>query len=87
MVCCHAGMHHFQLAVLQSSLYHYLHQREWKEHYSCKAKKSWWEGLFDFAQTNLDFDVLVKKAYAVHGKGVRKCYQFPDVPIWPVLFN
>jgi hypothetical protein len=57
-----------------------LYQREWKEHYSFEAK-TWWEGLVDFAQTNLNFEVLLKKAYGVHGKGVRKRYRFPRRPI------
>jgi hypothetical protein len=58
-----------------------LYQREWKEHYVYELETSWWDGLQEYAKTKLSFDLLAKKAYGVHGKGVRKRYRFPRRPI------
>mmetsp|Transcript_21411 Transcript_21411/g.34460 ORF Transcript_21411/g.34460 Transcript_21411/m.34460 type:complete len:398 (+) Transcript_21411:876-2069(+) len=68
-----------------------LYGKEYKERYmyaSCEPNK-YWLGLVDYCYSGsdegngggLNFEVLVKKAYGVHGKGVRKRFRFPRRPI------
>ena len=59
-----------------------LYQREWKEKYVYELETTWWDGLVRFCQhPTFNFDLLVKKAYGVHGKGIRHRYRFPRRPI------
>lgn len=59
-----------------------LYQREWKERYIYDLDTSWWDGLIKFGHSNaLNFEILVKKAYAVHGRGIRQRFRFPRRPI------
>ena len=58
-----------------------LYQQEWKEKYCYNPNQTFWEGLVEFGQKALNFEILVKKAYGVHGKGVRKRFRFPRRPI------
>lgn len=59
-----------------------LYQREWKERYIYELETSWWDGLLKYCHSNaLNFEVLVKKSYAVHGRGVRQRFRFPRRPI------
>lgn len=65
-----------------------LYQKEWKEKYMYEFETTWWQGLVNFAQGrdsvgNYTFplDLLIKKAYGVHGRGVRKRFRFPRRPI------
>jgi hypothetical protein len=42
----------------------------------------WWSGLVAWSHSDLfNWEFLVRKAYGVHGKGVRKRYRFPRRPI------
>jgi hypothetical protein len=80
----------FRFGVALIVMYH----REWKDKVAAKeaAKANgaipavvgsldYWEGLVDFSQNRLNFELMVKKAYGVHGKGVRKRFRFPRRPI------
>jgi hypothetical protein len=65
-----------------------LYGKEYKEHYMYASTdpNKWWLGLFDYCHgggdgQGLNFEVLVKKAYGVHGRGVRKRFRFPRRPI------
>mmetsp|Transcript_27321 Transcript_27321/g.74738 ORF Transcript_27321/g.74738 Transcript_27321/m.74738 type:complete len:702 (+) Transcript_27321:258-2363(+) len=65
-----------------------LYGKEYKEHYKYVSAEpnKWWLGLVDYCHSGeeskgLNFEVLVKKAYGVHGKGVRKRFRFPRRPI------
>lgn len=65
-----------------------LYGKEYKEHYKYASVEpnKWWLGLVDYCHggedgRGLNFEVLVKKAYGVHGKGVRKRFRFPRRPI------
>eukprot|EP00536_Pseudo-nitzschia_multiseries_P000624 jgi/Psemu1/317380/estExt_fgenesh1_pm.C_80004 len=65
-----------------------LYGKEYKEHYKYASAEpnKWWLGLVDYCHTGedgkgLNFEVLVKKAYGVHGKGVRTRFRFPRRPI------
>jgi hypothetical protein len=67
-----------------------LYGKEYKEHYmyASMERNKYWLGLVDFClssqddnNTGLNFQVLVKKAYGVHGRGVRKRFRFPRRPI------
>lgn len=65
-----------------------LYGKEYKEHYMYASTEpnKYWLGLVDYCHSGGDgngliFDVLVKKAYGVHGKGVRKRFRFPRRPI------
>mmetsp|Transcript_13707 Transcript_13707/g.15253 ORF Transcript_13707/g.15253 Transcript_13707/m.15253 type:complete len:693 (+) Transcript_13707:100-2178(+) len=65
-----------------------LYGKEYKDHfmYASTEPKKWWLGLFDYCHGGggghgLNFEVLVKKAYGVHGRGVRKRFRFPRRPI------
>eukprot|EP00980_Cylindrotheca_fusiformis_P017471 scaffold5466_cov90-Cylindrotheca_fusiformis.AAC.3 len=64
----------FRIGVALAVLFH----RQWKDTYM--AGGDWWKSLQDFG-TNVSVDLLIKKAYGVHGKGVRKRYRFPRRPI------
>lgn len=60
-----------------------LYGKEYKEKYMYESTdvNKWFIGLKDFCHNHLNFDILVKKAYGVHGKGVRKRFRFPRRPI------
>lgn len=68
-----------------------LYGKEYKDHYiyASTEPNKWWLGLFDFCHSSggtedghgLNFEVLVKKAYGVHGRNVRKRFRFPRRPI------
>jgi hypothetical protein len=64
-----------------------LYGKEYKEHYMYASTESnkYWLGLMDYCHGGedggLNFEVLVKKAYGVHGKGVRQRFRFPRRPI------
>ena len=65
-----------------------LYGRSYKEHYMYASTEpnKWWLGLVDYCyggadSQGLNFEVLVKKAYGVHGKGMRKRFRFPRRPI------
>lgn len=65
-----------------------LYGKEYKEHYMYASTEpnKWWLGLMDYCHggadsQGLNFEVLVKKAYGVHGRGVRKRFRFPRRPI------
>ncbi len=59
-----------------------LYQREWKERYIYELETSWWDGLIKFGHSSaMNFEILVKKAYAVHGRGIRQRFRFPRRPI------
>ncbi|KAL3925481.1 MAG: hypothetical protein SGILL_000373 [Bacillariaceae sp.] len=65
-----------------------LYGKEYKEHYMYASTdpKKYWLGLVDYCHSGedgagLNFEVLIKKAYGVHGKGVRKRFRFPRRPI------
>ncbi|VEU39932.1 unnamed protein product [Pseudo-nitzschia multistriata] len=65
-----------------------LYGKEYKEHYKYVSVEpdKWWLGLVEYCRGGrdghgLNFEVLVKKAYGVHGKGVRKRFRFPRRPI------
>ena len=65
-----------------------LYGKAYKEHYMYASTEpnKWWLGLVDYChggadRQGLNFEVLVKKAYGVHGRGVRKRFRFPRRPI------
>jgi TLD/Rab-GTPase-TBC domain len=65
-----------------------LYGKEYKEHYMYASTEpnKYWLGLVDYCHSGedgngLNFEVLVKKAYGVHGRGVRKRFRFPRRPI------
>mmetsp|Transcript_568 Transcript_568/g.1256 ORF Transcript_568/g.1256 Transcript_568/m.1256 type:complete len:687 (-) Transcript_568:2395-4455(-) len=65
-----------------------LYGKAYKDHYMYASTEpnKWWMGLVDYchggpANGGLSFEVLLKKAYGVHGKGVRKRFRFPRRPI------
>ncbi|KAG7368358.1 TLD domain containing protein [Nitzschia inconspicua] len=65
-----------------------LYGKEYKEHYmyASTERNKYWLGLMDYCHSGedgngLNFEVLVKKAYGVHGRGVRKRFRFPRRPI------
>ncbi|KAL3912251.1 MAG: hypothetical protein SGARI_001259 [Bacillariaceae sp.] len=65
-----------------------LYGKEYKEHYMYASTEpnKYWLGLVDYCHSGddgagLNFEVLIKKAYGVHGKGVRKRFRFPRRPI------
>jgi hypothetical protein len=65
-----------------------LYGKEYKERYMYASAEpnKYWLGLFDYCHSGseeggLNFEVLVKKAYGVHGRGVRKRFRFPRRPI------
>jgi hypothetical protein len=59
-----------------------LYQREWKEKYIYEFETTWWDGLVKFCHSKaLNFEILIKKSYAVHGRGVRQRFRFPRRPI------
>jgi TLD/Rab-GTPase-TBC domain len=60
-----------------------LYQREWKERYIYELETSWWDGLVQFCAIDVEpqWEVLVKKAYGVHGRGIRQRFRFPRRPI------
>merc|ERR1712238_379240 len=65
-----------------------LYGKEYKDHFMYASTKpnKWWLGLFDYCHGGgdghgLNFGVLVKKAYGVHGRGVRKRFRFPRRPV------
>jgi hypothetical protein len=65
-----------------------LYGKEYKERYMYASAEpnKYWLGLFDYChcgseEGGLHFEVLVKKAYGVHGRGVRKRFRFPRRPI------
>ncbi len=65
-----------------------LYGKAYKEHYMYASTEpnKWWLGLVDYCHggadnQGLNFEVLLKKAYGVHGKGVRKRFRFPRRPI------
>ena len=44
--------------------------------------EEWWAGLKTWAHSSaFDFELMLKKAYGVHGRGVRKRFRFPRRPI------
>jgi hypothetical protein len=51
--------------------------------YSKEDAENWWARLVEWTKSSdhFDFDLVLKKAYGVHGKGVRKRYRFPRRPI------
>eukprot|EP00934_Nitzschia_sp_Nitz4_P002802 Nitzschia sp. Nitz4//scaffold530_size3649//1391//3416//NITZ4_009262-RA/size3649-augustus-gene-0.2-mRNA-1//-1//CDS//3329554111//2792//frame0 len=59
-----------------------LYQREWKDRYMYELETSWWDGLLKFTRSpTFNFELVIKKAYGVHGKGVRRRHHFPRRPI------
>lgn len=47
-----------------------------------RTGEDWWQGLLAWTHsTEFDWELLVRKAYGVHGRGVRKRYRFPRRPI------
>ena len=57
-----------------------LYSKAYKEHYMYDSTEpnKWWLGLKKYCHVGgLNFEVLVKKAYGVHGRGVRKRFRFP----------
>jgi hypothetical protein len=65
-----------------------LYGKEYKEHYMYASTEpnKYWLGLVDYCHSGedgagLNFEVLIKKAYGVHGRGVRKRFRFPRRPI------
>jgi len=66
-----------------------LYGKVYKEHYMYASTEpnKWWLGLVDCChggedgQHCLSFDILLKKAYGVHGRGVRKRFRFPRRPV------
>ena len=47
-----------------------------------RTGEDWWEGLVAWTHsTDFNWELLVRKAYGVHGRGVRKRYRFPRRPI------
>jgi len=69
----------FRFGVALSVLY----GKEYKEKYMYTSTdiNKWFIGLKDYCHNHLNFEILVKKAYGVHGKGVRKRFRFPRRPI------
>ena len=49
--------------------------------YTSTDINKWWIGLKHYCHNHLNFEIVVKKAYGVHGKGVRKRFRFPRRPI------
>lgn len=60
-----------------------MYQKEWKERYIYEFETSWWDGLVKFCAKDVEpqWDVVVKKAYGVHGRGIRQRFRFPRRPI------
>ena len=61
-----------------------LYGKAYKDHYIYDSTEpnKWWLGLIKYCHVgSLNFEVLLKKAYGVHGKGVRKRFRFPRRPI------
>jgi hypothetical protein len=65
-----------------------LYGTEYKERYMYESTEpnKWWLGLVAYCHDTtsgdgLNFDVWIKKAYGVHGRGMRKRYRFPRRPI------
>ena len=47
-----------------------------------RSGEGWLEGLVEWTNSDkFDFELMLRKAYGVHGKGVRKRYRFPRRPI------
>ena len=60
-----------------------MYQREWNERYIYELDVSWWDGLVQFCKTQIvaQWEVVVNKAYGVHGRGIRQRFRFPRRPI------
>lgn len=65
-----------------------LYGKEYKSRYMYASTdpNKWWLGLVEYchdttSEEGLNFDLWVKKAYGVHGRGMRKRYRFPRRPI------
>mmetsp|Transcript_6995 Transcript_6995/g.17102 ORF Transcript_6995/g.17102 Transcript_6995/m.17102 type:complete len:689 (+) Transcript_6995:303-2369(+) len=65
-----------------------LYGKAYKDHfmYVCTEPDKWWLGLVaycngDAENNGLNFEVLLTKAYGIHGRGVRKRFRFPRRPV------